>query len=175
MQVAKEKYPASNLEYKEGSGEDIPGGDYDIVFSNCVIHWCTDKDLVFKQVAKSLKSGGKFGFVITADFDVVSTLFPPEELFSPECRQHLIDQIHLLPTNDLLSLLISNNFILKFFKEHLREWKFTDVHKLIEFHMTHMKGVFDKTHFNIEALKKFYGEEEIIIKVPYITIIADRA
>ena len=174
LQVAREKYSASNLEYKEGQGEDIPGSDYDIVFSNSVLHWCPDKDRVFKEIAKSLKNGGKFGFVITANFDLISALYSPEELFSPESRQYYIDQVHLSSTNQLLGLLITNNFTLKFFKEHVQEWRFTDVHGLIEFHMAHMKGAFDKTHFNIDAFKKYYGEGNIVIEMPYITVIANK-
>ena len=173
LQVAKEKYPASNLEYMVGSGEDISGTDYDIVFSNSVLHWCIDKDRVFKQVAKSLKSGGRFGFVVTADFNITTTMYSPKDLFSPECRQYLINQVHLPSINELLHLLINNNFNLKFFNEHLREWRFTDVNKLIEFHMTHLKGVFDETHFNTEAFMKFYGEGDIVVKMPYITVIAE--
>ena len=172
LQIAKEKYQASNLEYMEGRGENIPGGDYDVVFSNFVLHWCPDKNLIFKQVAKCLKNGGKFGFIISGDFDIVSEMFLPEDLFSPECRQYCLTLLHLLPTNELLSLLIKNNFTLKFFKEYYREWRFADVHKLIEFYMIHMKGVFDKTHFNIEVFKKRYGEGEIVFKLPYLMIIA---
>ena len=47
LQLAKEKYSASNIEYLEGSAENIPGGDYGLVFSNHVLHWCNDKNLVF--------------------------------------------------------------------------------------------------------------------------------
>ena len=59
LKVAREKHTASNLKYLNGIAENIPGTDYDLVFSNHVIHWCKDKDLVFKQVHKSLKKGGE--------------------------------------------------------------------------------------------------------------------
>ena len=64
LSLAKKMYTADNLEYYEGKAEDIQGTDYDIVFSNHVIHWCMDKDLVFQQVSKSLKKGGKFAFTV---------------------------------------------------------------------------------------------------------------
>ena len=88
---------------------------------------------------------------------VISEMYLPEDLFSPESWQYYLDQIHLLPTNELLSLLIKNNFTLKVFKKYFHEWRFIDVHKLIEFHMTHMKGVFDKTHF-------YGGVQEALVK-----------
>ena len=43
LEVAREKYSASNIEYLEGNAQDIPkvGGIklYDCVFSNFVLHW----------------------------------------------------------------------------------------------------------------------------------------
>ena len=38
LRLAKEMYSASNIEYLERSAEDIPGGRYDLVFSNHVLH-----------------------------------------------------------------------------------------------------------------------------------------
>ena len=38
LRLAKEKCSASNIEYLERSAEDIPGGGYDLVFSNHVLH-----------------------------------------------------------------------------------------------------------------------------------------
>ncbi len=172
--VAKNKYSLSNITYIERGGENIPEHDYDIVFSNSVLHWCADRDLVFEQVARSLKSGGKFGFVVPANIDVVAAMFTPAHLFSPECRQYLINHTHIPTTNELLNLIINNRFDLKLFKEHLREWRFADVHKYVEFHMTHLRGVFDKSNFNIEAMRQHYGKGEIVVKMPYITIIAER-
>ena len=79
MSLAKKMYTADNLEYYEGKAEDIPGTDYDIVFSNYVLHWCMDKDLVFKQVSKCLKKGGKFVFTLILNSNMGS-----EKMFSHE-------------------------------------------------------------------------------------------
>ena len=43
LKVARDKYTASNLQYLEGSSDNIPGGEYDIVFSNYALHWIKDK------------------------------------------------------------------------------------------------------------------------------------
>ncbi len=77
---------------------------------------------MFEQVARSLKSEGKFGFVVVANLDVVAAMFTPAHLFSPECRQYLINHTHFPTANELLNLT-------KFSKEHLREWRFANVHK----------------------------------------------
>ncbi len=39
IKVSRRKYAASNLEYIERGVEKISESDYDIVFSNYVLHW----------------------------------------------------------------------------------------------------------------------------------------
>ena len=158
----------------EGNGGNIPGEGYDIVFCNSVLHWCKDKDLIFKQVEKSLKEGGTFGFVVPSDFDAEKDYFTPENMFSPECRQAMINGVHYAPSNEYLKLSIENNFILMYFKRHLRDWKFKNVNELIEFLAAHHKGQFDSTHFNVEAITEHFGSGEIVITVPYITVILNK-
>ena len=59
LPVAKRKYQAGNLEFLQGSAEAIPGGDYDLIFSNHVLHWCKDRQAAFDNIAMSLKPGGR--------------------------------------------------------------------------------------------------------------------
>ena len=60
--VAQRKYAAQNpnLQFLEGSSEEIPGGPYDLVYSNHVVHWIKDKQFAFKNVHENLKVGGIF-------------------------------------------------------------------------------------------------------------------
>ena len=167
--MAKEKYPASNLQYLERSGEDIPGSNYDIIFSNSVLHWCKDKDLVFKQVKQSLKNGGTF--VTPADFDVEEQFLTPPNMVSSKCRKAMISGVHHVSSQEFLRLSTANNLSLIYFKKHLRKWQFEDVNRLIEFHMTHYKGRLDFSDFNVEVMKEHYGDGEIEITVPYITVV----
>ena len=169
--MAKTKYAACNSQYLERSGEDIPGEGYDIVFCNSVLHWCKDKDLVFKQVEKSLKEGGTFGFVTPSDFDAEREFFTPANMFSSECRQVMMNDVHHISSNEFLHLATTNNFTLMYCKKHLRNWKFKNVNELVEFHVIHYKGRFNFTHFNIEAMKEHYGDGEFTITIPYITVI----
>lgn len=63
LQVARISYRDSNLEFKEGAAENIPGaGGYDVIFSNHVLHWCRDKPKAFSEIGRCLKPGGNFGF-----------------------------------------------------------------------------------------------------------------
>lgn len=60
-QVNAEKYGYSNVEFKLGEIEKLPVEDeaVDIIISNCVINLAPDKDQVFAEAYRVLKSGGK--------------------------------------------------------------------------------------------------------------------
>ena len=174
LQVACKKYSADNVCYFEGSGENIFGGDYDIVFSNSVLHWCKDKNLVFKNVAKSLKPGGTFGFVTPADFDFEKHLFTPAKMFSQECHRALVNNIFHATSETYLSVAAANSLKVTHFSKHLREWKFEDVSELVEFYMTHYKGQFGPEHFNVEAMEDHYGRDYVGFTIPYITVVAHK-
>ena len=68
LRFAQRVYGAqnSNLQFLEGSSEEIPGGPYDLVYSNHVVHWIKDKEFAFKNVYEKLKIGGIFA-VLFAD------------------------------------------------------------------------------------------------------------
>jgi len=56
-----EKYGYKNVEFKLGEIENLPAkdGSVDIIISNCVINLSPDKDKVFEESFRVLKSGGK--------------------------------------------------------------------------------------------------------------------
>jgi ubiquinone/menaquinone biosynthesis C-methylase UbiE len=172
LKIAREKYSANNIEFLEGAAEEPPLQRFDIVFSNSVLHWCEDKDKVFKQVAKRLQDGGKFGFVIPVDFDTTEQFFTPANMLSPECREAMMNDVHIVSSKNIKELLKKNDFTIKVYNRIIREWVFEDVNKLIEFHMTHSKGQFDHEHFNVDVMKHHYGDGKINFNMPYITVVA---
>ena len=156
---------------QEGIAESIPGGDYDAVFSNSVLHWCEDKDAVFKQVKRSLKKGGKFGFVTVSDFDFENSLFfPPEDMLESDCRLHMIDNTHITSTEDLHNLAAENGFLMVISQVDIREWRFNGVNKLVENLMTHFSDVRAES-FDAEAMREHYGDGDIVILMPYTTVV----
>lgn len=172
LQIARENYSGSNLTYIQAGAENIPGGDYDMVFANHVMHWCDDIESVFKSVAKSLKQGGKFGFVTSADFDHRETFFSPAEMFTQEGYQAMVNQVHSYPSDTYTSFAAANGLKVTHISKHMRDWKFDGVAKLVEFYMTHYQTC--GSHFNVEAMKKHHGNGKISIVVPIITVVVQK-
>ena len=163
------KYSAHNVMHQLGNAEKIPGSDYDVIFSNSVLHWCKDKDKVFKQVASSLKEGGMFGFVVPVNFSVAEHFCTPADMLSPECRLHIVNQAHIPTSDELVQLASNNGFTTLISTEHVREWKFGGFYKFIEFLMTH-HSVNDKD-FHVNNMKRHFGDGEIVFKMPYVTTV----
>lgn len=71
----KEKSGLSNVEFLKGHIEDIPlpAESVDVVISNCVINLSADKDLVFQEIYRVLKVGGRIAIA-----DIVTTRPMPE-------------------------------------------------------------------------------------------------
>ena len=137
-----------------GSGEDISGDDYDIVFSNYVLHWCKDKNLVFSNVAKSLKRGGKFAFAGPANFgsfDHDAQLYTSAEMFSDEFKKYVLDNLHVTSFTVYEKAASANGFEIVHLEKQDREFKFSNVRGVIEFHMTHTK--LGEEHFNVEVME----------------------
>ena len=53
LKIAREKYSASNIEYIQADDKTFPPGQYDIIFSNIVIHWISDKRALSLEFIKT--------------------------------------------------------------------------------------------------------------------------
>ena len=174
LKIAKDKHNAENIRYLEGSSKNLPGGEgeFDIVFSNYVIHWIKDKAEVFRDVAEVLKKGGRFGFTTINSFDIVKECLTPAEMFSPECRDAIMNSTHTIHLDDYKSIFSSHNYEVVCLKEHVQRLKFSDIAELIAFYIaTLTHGRFDRSHFNIEAMRGHYGEGEVVMNVPLLSIV----
>ena len=169
LKVAKDKYTASNLQYLEGSSDNIPGkeGEYDIVFSNYVVQWIKDKGVLFKDIAQSLKKGGKFAFV-TPSYQVNT----PAEMYSLESRNAIVSSLRMLNMDKYEPFFSSSNFEVIYSEEHVREWKLNGVKDLVSFcSVTLTHGRFDETYFNVETMRKHHGDGEIVFNPQIFTAI----
>lgn len=141
-----------------------------MVYSNQVLHWCQDKDLVFKQVHRILKPGGKFGFLALTHWEFIPTVFT-SDMVSPEFEKAARNMMRPLPMEEYKRLISTNNFEIVHLEQDKREWKFVDVHKLIETMRVDTFGEFDTTHFKVDVMKRHYGEGEIKIVIPFCIVV----
>ena len=157
LAIAQEKYSAPNVVYQEGRAEDIPGTDYDAVFANYMLHYCNDKERVFTEVAKSLKKGGKFGYMTIVDLNLV------EYIFTAEGLQIVLSINHIPSSEDLCKLAEDNEFRNVYTSEKVRIGTYKDFSLAIEFYRTHYPLC--EKHFDIEAVKKLCEEDGIFYDI----------
>jgi SAM-dependent methyltransferase len=55
-------HPRTNVEFRKGMADSIPveSGSVDLVISNCVINLAPDKQVVFREMFRAMKPGGRF-------------------------------------------------------------------------------------------------------------------
>jgi arsenite methyltransferase len=76
--AAKLAYPVPNVEFRKGHADSLPVEDatVDHIISNCVINLAPDKNKVFQEMYRTIRSGGRFTILdIVADQGIPNYLF----------------------------------------------------------------------------------------------------
>ena len=60
-----------------------------------------------------------FSFVVPVNFSVVEHFCTPADMLSPECRLHLVNQTHVLTSDDMIQLASNNGFTTLITAEHV--------------------------------------------------------
>ena len=175
LQIARENYLASNIEYIEADDKTFPEGQYDLVFANAVIHWIQDKRALFEKVYKNLKAGGQFAFVTpdgvpNMNHGLVKRLF--DELVSPDFLPELFSTKCLcLRSREYEALGRSLGFVKVSAEttEHHDKWKNVDDCIVKWFSQLH-RGAIDPETFDkkkLQQIKEEYGDGPIVSKESY--------
>lgn len=164
LEMAAAKYSASNLCFKHGAAENIPEGNYDLIFTNHVLHWCKDRSRVFAQIASSLKSNGKFACNCVAQSSEKDDTF---DFVSAEHKKYLSK---FVDENEFGELISKHNFVTVHKSRHECVHTFNDKNEYISFFCTHQK--FDKTDFNLDVLDiKLQKDGFLLFKYEVLTYI----
>ena len=169
LKIAREKYSASNIEYIQADDQTFPSGQYDLVFSNIVIHWISDKEALFKRVYDNLRPGGRFAFTTP---NGAGAQVPPEigkklfdELLGPSFLHDVRHNATKCLCEDEYKILVESTGFTHYTTavwDYYPEWKNLD--KYISSMHGWFQGRFDPTQFNSEVLqriKKEYGSGKV--------------
>ena len=164
LAIAKAKYPSSNIEYIQADDSTFPPGEYDIIFSNLVIHWIDDKEALFKRVYANLCPGGRFVFSTPNNCYPIPEI--GEKLFSTMVNPNFLHEMlnkkmKFLNEMEYEAMANATGFcpISVKITDHFPKWKNLD--EYIDSMHGWFHGGFNPTQFDqgtLQAIKKEYGE-----------------
>jgi len=168
IQTAASKHASDNVNYAEGSTKNIPGEDYDLVFSNYVLHWVLDNEAVFGPIASKLKPGGHFVFIV---LDIITKELVEKHLgwASEDFQKEFLSRLKGLSKNDVLRLADENGFEVEYVHKGDYALEFDSVDEYIQHYLIH--GGITRDKFNEENIKKFYGSEKVNMNIDTVEAI----
>ena len=174
LKVAKETYgDIPNLKFVEGSTDDFPSEElqFDIVFSNYVLHWVSDKEGALKRIYKCLKPGGKFGFLATMKVGIYLDLM--FDLMDAERKRSIYEMIHYKPMEYYEATAINCGFSILSKDRCIASFEFQDIDEALNlcFAVTH--GAFDPKLADAKELQQFkqrFGNEPVKMETSYIAV-----
>ena len=157
IKIAREKYGSQkNLKFLEGSSENFPGGPYDIVFSNHVLHSIKEKSPLFRKIFDELRVDGRFAFLC-------STRAPSSvwEIVTPRP-----DQDDYMCTNDVYdSLARQSGFVVEHHSVDEIAYAFDDVQQYIDFVLVSVHVNAGKAESSrLSKLKERYGNGKVSVE-----------
>ena len=173
LKIAREKYSSGNIEYIQADDKTFPAGQYDLVFSNAVIHWISDKEGLHKLVYNNLCAGGRFAFTTPDGFfpnpAVGIKLF--DELVRPDfLHQMFHEKMILLNCNEYRNIATSAGFknISTTVKSIDLQWSSLDSY--IDAMYGWFQGEFDPKQFDkdkLDEIKQQHGDGPVVAPEPH--------
>ena len=157
LALARKTYSTSNLEYVQGSADEVPGEDYDIIFTNHAMHYSPDKNATLKTLASKIKKGGKLVYIVDIEDEVTRFVDSKPGLYGKKFRDAWAAKYHYTPKEDYIRFTTGNRFVIEHSEIIVCRYNYKDVEELVEYNkaQTH---VYDDTEFNREAMRKVYGD-----------------
>ena len=173
LKIAREMYSASNIEYIQADDKTLPSGQYDLIFSNAVIHWISDKEGLHKRVYNNLCAGGCFAFTTPDGFfpnpEVGIKLF--DELVRPNfLHQMFHEKMILLNSGEYKEIAAATDFkrISSSVKSIDLQWNNLDSY--VDSMYGWFQGEFDPKQFDKDKLgeiKRQFGDGPVVSPEPH--------
>ena len=158
IRLASEQYgDRDNLTFCKGSTEDFPQDEYDVVFSNCVLHWVEDKRTAFTNVYRNLRPGGRFGIIVAEV--LMPILGRLTDMMREEQSKALYERLHYLPRSEYEDMAFSAGFGVEL-SVSLPRSMFVDAERMMSWWKGTSHGAFDTSFIDEPVLRKFREEHE---------------
>ena len=170
IKVAKKEQAADNIKYLIGGSDNMPGENYDIIYSNYVLHWIPNNKDIFGPIARLLKKGGRFAF---RTLDVISKeIFDRYYGWLDKNWSTWNNTMYGLTENDVKTLAEENHFEIKFLESGSIKMEYEDVEDYIQGHLVHGKSTRDM--YDEKKLSDFFGDGKITVLLPHVSAILQK-
>ena len=177
-EIATDNYSAPNIVYIQADDQTFPSGQYDLIFSNIVIHWIKDKRALFTRVYDNLAPGGCFAFTTTNGQypipEVGQKLF--DSLVGPEFLPWMMQEKMMFRNSSEYETLASNTGFTDLTVEIVPDYpKWNNLDDYIDSMHGWLQGEFDPIKFNkhtLEEIKQEYGNGPVVQSEPITFVFA---
>ena len=168
LELAQKQYSRPNLVFIEANDITLPEDQYDLVFSNYVLHWIENKAAVLKKMYQNLKPGGQFAFIVPEHQPTI--IEQMDHMVGPEMMQGY----HWMSAPEYNHLATSIGFKVTSSETEVKPLNFATVEGLLKWYRATTEGQFNPDKLDPTVLKVFkqsFGDGSIDIDLHRVTII----
>ena len=171
LELAQKQHSNPNLVFLERNDATFPKDQYDLVFSNYVLHWIKDKAAVLKNVHQNLKPGGQFAFTVPEHQPVVIEQL--DKMVGPEMMQGF----HWMSAPEYNHLATTIGFKVTSSETEVKPLNFATVEDLLQWYCATTEGRFNPDKLDptvLKAFKQSFSDRPIDIGLHRVTIIVTK-
>ena len=158
LELAEKQYSRPNLVFLEANDATFPKDQYDLVFSNYVLHWIENKTALLNRVYHNLKPGGRFAFGVCAHQPTIVEQM--DDLMGPEMKQCF----HWMSASEYNHLATAAGFKVTFSDVQKKPAHFENIEHLIQVYCGSTEGRFNPGKIEpaiLEAFKQPFGDRPV--------------
>ena len=172
LELAKIQYSRPNLLFIEANAITFPEDQYDLVFSNYVLHWIENKAAVLKKVLQNLKPGGQFAFIVPEHQPTII-----EQMDHIMVGPEMMQGFHWMSAPEYNHLATTIGFKVTSSETEVKPLNFATVEGLLKWYRATTEGRFNPDKLDPTVLKVFkqsFGDWPIDIDLHQVTIIVTK-
>jgi len=177
LALARKQYSRPNLVFIHANDATFPEGQYDLVFTNFVLHWVGNKAALLNKVYQNLKPGGQFASVFPEHQPAVFDCMV--DLMGQEMAKEMNKDYHWILALEYNHLATAVGFNVTSCNVQNKTLYFTNVETLLKWFCVSTGGRFDPKKVNPATLEEFkwpYGDGPATIEDHHtVTVILSKS